>query len=117
MDHFNLYEWLSAAAHAALATFAGLLGYTTRQQHQGAPFNIWHAVTEALSSGLVGFLVMLLCQAMQVDLLWTGFLVGIFGWLGANASIRMLERIAYGKFGLTPNGKAGADPTDKDGAA
>jgi hypothetical protein len=35
-----------------------------------------------------------------VDPLWSGFIVGIFGWLGARVSIRLLEKIVYNRLGV-----------------
>ena len=100
MDNFNLSDWLTSAGYVLLASIGGLLGYVMRENDKGNPLKLWRAATEAASSGFVGFLVMLLCSAMDLDPLWSGFVVGIFGWLGASASIRMLERLAYEKFGI-----------------
>ncbi|PNU02093.1 phage holin family protein [Novosphingobium guangzhouense] len=100
MEHFNLSDWLSAAGYTILAALGGLLGYVMREHDKGNPLNGWRAVSEAVSSGFVGFIVMLLCQAMKIDPLWTGPIVGVFGWLGANVSIRLLERIVYERLGV-----------------
>lgn len=100
MEHFSLSDWLMAAAYTVLAAFGGLLGYVMREHDKGNPLSGMRAATEAISSGFVGFLVMLLCRAMGVDPLWSGFIVGLFGWLGANVSIRLLERLVYDKLGI-----------------
>ncbi|MFC4256344.1 hypothetical protein GRI97_10545 [Altererythrobacter xixiisoli] len=100
MEHFSLSEWLTSAGYTLLAAVGGLLGYVMREHDKGNPLSGWRAVTEALSSGFVGFLVMLLCRAMGFDPLWSGFVVGIFGWLGASVSIRLLERLVYQKLGI-----------------
>lgn len=100
MEQFDLSEWLTSIGYTLLAALGGLLGYVMREHDKGNPLNAWRAFAEALSSGFVGFLVMLLCFAMGFDPLWSGFIVGIFGWLGANVSIRLLERIVYEKLGI-----------------
>ena len=100
MENFNLSDWLTSAGYTLLAALGGLLGYVMREHDQGNPLNAWRALAEGLSSGFVGFLVMLLCFALGFDPLWSGFIVGIFGWLGATVSIRVLERFVYEKLGI-----------------
>lgn len=100
MEQFSLSDWATAAGYTLLAALGGALGYVMREHDKGNPLNGWRALTEAAGSGFVGFLVMLLCRAMGLDPLWSGFVVGIFGWLGANVSIRFLERIVYERFGV-----------------
>lgn len=115
MEHFDFGEWLTAAGYTALAAVAGLLGYVMRENDKGNRLSLWRAVAETLSSGLVGFLVMLLCRAMGFDPLWSGFVVGIFGWLGASASIRVLERVVYDKLGIRIPGKGGDGAPSHEG--
>lgn len=100
MENFSLTEWLASAGYVLLAAMGGLLGYIMRENDKGNPLNAFRAFAEALSSGFVGFLVMLLCRALDLDPLWSGFVVGIFGWLGASVSIRLLERFVYEKLGI-----------------
>lgn len=100
MEHFSLSDWLTSAGYTLLAAMGGLLGYIMREHDKGNELNGWRAIAEAFSSGFVGFLVMLLCRAMGFDPLWSGFIVGIFGWLGANVSIRLLERMVYERLGI-----------------
>ena len=115
MEHFSLSDWLASVGYTLLAAFGGLLGYIMREHDKGNKLSAMRAATEAVSSGFVGFLVMLLCRAMELDPLWHGFVVGIFGWLGANVSIRLLERLVYEKLGiriLPERGKTQPSPSD-----
>ncbi|WP_159983740.1 MULTISPECIES: phage holin family protein [unclassified Novosphingobium] len=63
MEHFSLSDWLSAAGYTLLAAVGGLLSYAIREHDKGNELNWLRATTEAVSSGFVGFLVMLLCLA------------------------------------------------------
>lgn len=47
---------------------------------------------------------MLCCKALNIDILWSGVIVGVFGWLGAEASIVMLAGLLRRKLGIDVNG-------------
>lgn len=100
MEHFSLGDWLTSIGYTALAAIGGLLGYVMREHDKGNELNGLRAFTEAAGSAFVGFLVMLVCIALKLDPLWIGPIVGLFGWLGASVSIRLLERIVYERLGI-----------------
>lgn len=100
VENFSLSDWLTALGYTALAAIGGLLGYTMREHDKGNELSGRRAFVEAASSGFVGFIVMLICRAIGLDPLWSAPAVGIFGWLGANVSIRLLERLVYEKLGI-----------------
>lgn len=83
------------------AAIGGVLGYVLRALDAGLKVSFWRAVLEAAAAGFVGVLVMLICQSMHMSAQWTGVAVGVCGWLGATASIRMLERIVRRKLGVS----------------
>lgn len=93
--------WVKAALYAALAAFGGFLGHVMRALDKSVPISYGRAFVEGFAAGFVGLLVMLMCNAASVSDQWTGVIVGVSGWLGANASIRMLEKVVYKKFGIT----------------
>jgi len=100
---FSAWQML---CYALFSAFGGFLGYVLRQMDAGSKVSLWRAVAEALAAGFVGILVMLMCEAMHLSVQWTGVMVGVCGWLGATASIRLLERVVRTKLGVTDNGSA-----------
>ena len=92
--------WVKAILYAALATFGGFLGHVMRALDEPTPISYGHACVEGLAAGFVGLLVMLMCNATNMSDQWTGVVVGVSGWLGANASIRMLEKLVFKKLGI-----------------
>lgn len=117
-DDPNLFPWwLKAAMYAALASFGGFMGALLRSQHENEPFS-WKIIgMEALAAGFVGLLMMFVCNELNLSERWTGVIVGVCGWLGANATIVILEQMIYKKIGLTkdkgaPNVQPPQDPRD-----
>jgi hypothetical protein len=92
--------WVKASVYATLATLGGFLGHVMRSLDKSTPISWGRAAVEGLAAGFVGLLVMLVCNAMSLSDQWTGVIVGVSGWLGANASIRVLEKLVYKKLSL-----------------
>jgi hypothetical protein len=82
------------------AAMGGILAYLLRTLDEGGGPKAWRALVEALSSGFIGLIAMLACDALGVDWRWSGVVVGVFGWLGAEASIVFVIRIVKSKLGL-----------------
>lgn len=96
------FWWLKTAAYALFAAFGGFVGHAMRTLDGDEKFHWGKAVVEGVAAGFVGLLVFFTCQAMELSEQWTGVIVGVSGWLGANASIRMLEQVIFKKLGITP---------------
>lgn len=112
MDDWNSWWvswWVKAIMYAILATFAGSLGYIMRTIDKDRPISYGRAIIEGFAAGFVGLLVMLMCNAITMSDQWTGVIVGVSGWLGANASIRMLEKQVFKRLGI-PTGDTGLAP-------
>lgn len=105
----ELWHSLQAAAYALFAGVAGVLGYVMRMMDAGTPVQFWRSVVEGSSAGFVGLLAMWLCQAVHVGPEWTAVTVGVSGWMGARASIQMLQRAVWRKFGLNRSQDNGTD--------
>lgn len=93
--------WVKSAIFALLSSIGGALGYIMRSLDKDVPVSFTRAMVEGMAAGFVGLLVMLMCNATNMSDQWTGVIVGVAGWLGANASIRMLERLVFKKLGLS----------------
>jgi len=94
------FWWVKFVGYGAFAAFAGMCGHLLRTL-DSAHKVVWsRVVIEGFAAGFVGVLVYLLCKAMGMSIEWTGVVVGVSGWLGANATIKMLERVVLKKLGL-----------------
>jgi hypothetical protein len=96
----SLLQALRGACYAAFAFVAGGLGYILRNLDAGTNISYVRAFIEALSSALVGLLTMWICESLGLSQQWTAVSVGVAGWLGANASIQVLQRLVWNKLGL-----------------
>lgn len=103
-DDWNMgnVSWgLKAAVYTLFAVFGGIMGYLMRSLDNNQNKINWsRALIEGASAGFVGLLVTLLCDAIHLSESWTGVIVGVSGWLGANATIRMLESVVLNKLGI-----------------
>lgn len=107
--------WLGALRTAAFALFAacaGALGYIMRTMDAHEKVNWKRALVEFLSSGLVGYLSMLICRSMGMSFELTSVTVGICGWLGAAASIQVLQKFVWKNLGLTNRSAQDAKGSD-----
>lgn len=95
-----LYESICFGLFAAVG---GCLAYTLRCLNQEKKPKVSRAIAEFLASGFVGILAMLGCKAMELDWRWSGLVVGVFGWLGAEVSIALLAKLVRKKLGISDN--------------
>lgn len=107
-------QWfIKAAAYAAFSSLGGVLGHLMRTVDKSQKITVGRTAMEGLAAGFVGLLVLLLCQAMGLSEQWTGVVVGVSGWLGASATIRMLETAVRKRLGVTQEQNSG-QPTGID---
>ena len=83
-----------------LAAFTGAIGYFHRQITGRHKISLLEGFIRALGSGVVGMVVVMLCVATELSLPWTGVLVANAGWLGADLTMSMVEKIIHRKIGL-----------------
>lgn len=93
--------WWLKPSYVLLAWFGGGIGYVMRQLEGDEKVSWGRALAEASASAFSGFLVLLLCLEMKLTSGWTGIIVGVCGWLGANATIRLLEKLTIKKVGVS----------------
>jgi len=96
-QNIGLVETLLFSLFAAVG---GLLGYVLRTLNNEKTPTWFRSLIEALSSAFVGLIAMLACKAMGLDWRWSGVIVGVFGWIGAEASIAMLAKVVRRRLGI-----------------
>jgi hypothetical protein len=101
----NWAQWLDNVTFTAFAAFAGWMGYLMRTMDEGGKIVWLRSFLEAFSSGIIGFIVVLLCRAMGLSYEWMGVMAGVLGWLGAKASIQLLEKIVRKRLGIDSDTK------------
>lgn len=91
---------LESVAFSALSGFGGALGYIYREIQNDKRPNAWRALVEASAAAFVGVPMFLLCDVMNFGIHWTAITVSVFGWLGAAATIHVLEKLVFKKLGV-----------------
>lgn len=104
--------WLKVAAHAVFAAFAGAMGYLMRAMDGGHRAKKRAVLINCLAAGFVGILVMFICQELGVSQKWTLVTTGVFGWLGAGASIKLIEGMVFRKLGITKSSSSQGESKD-----
>lgn len=97
MNDENVQKYI---AFTLFAMIAGLLGHLSRAVDKGKKIKWSVAALEACTSGFVGFIAILMCNAMHLSFEWTGVIVGLLGWLGAAASVKIIEAVARRRLGI-----------------
>ena len=100
-DKITIIETVLFSSFAAIG---GMLSYLMRTLNKEQKPLLTKSVVETLSSAFVGLLAMLVCKALALDWYWSGVIVGVFGWVGAEASIAMLSGVIRKRLGINPNG-------------
>ncbi len=88
-----------AIGYVLLAAVAGALGYIVRQQNAKEAIVWTEVLVRGASAGFVGLLVYWLCAYMKLDSNITGITVGVFGWIGATATMEVLRKIVFNRIG------------------
>jgi hypothetical protein len=96
----NEFNMAHSVGYAAFAGVGGMVGYVLRTMDANKPVSLRRLCVETMSAGFVGLLAMLVCNAFDLTSNWTGVIVGMSGWLGATASMRLIETVVYKRLGI-----------------
>jgi hypothetical protein len=96
----NEFNFAHSVGYAAFASLGGMVGYVLRTMDANRPISVQRLCVETFAAGFVGLLAMLVCNAFELASNWTGVIVGMSGWLGATASMRLIETVVYKRLGI-----------------
>lgn len=94
---FESFSFIRTIAFVLFAAVGGALAYVLRSLNLNRKPSFVRGFVEMLASGFVGLLAMLMCDALGFDWRWSGVIVGVFGWMGAEASIMMIAKVIRNK--------------------
>lgn len=100
---FGNDEWAKLFIYAAFAGIGGFLAHIVKCLENNSPISWLKCIVAAFASGFVGILMVLLCTILKLDMAWTGLLVGMSGWIGAEATIQLISAIVRRKLGVDQN--------------
>lgn len=98
MPH-NKITIIETILFALFAGVGGMLSYLLRSMSSKVSPKFSRAIVEALSSAFVGLIAMLICKALDIDIYWSGVIVGVFGWIGAETSMVIFTKIVKARLG------------------
>lgn len=101
--------WVRFLGYAVFAATGGSIGHILRTIDSGHPIRWGKAIAQGVGAGFVGVLVLLACQAFSLSEQWTGLTVGVCGWMGASATIVILEKLVFKRLGIGESNKPTAD--------
>lgn len=91
---------IQAALYLVLAAIGGILGYLTRAAESGTGITAGMLALKAAGAAFAGFLVFLVALYFSLDWIPTGILVGLAGWIGADATLQVLSTQVRKRLGL-----------------
>ncbi|HHW4679764.1 MAG TPA: phage holin family protein [Xylella sp.] len=101
LDPSSPPSWWKEAFYAGLAMVAGTLGYLMRTLDNGEKPTWTRVLIEAGAAGLVGLCAMWVCESLEMSQKLTAVTVGVFGWLGASASLEFIQGFVLPKVGAS----------------
>jgi hypothetical protein len=93
-----------------IAAIGGVLGHMMRRLGSHQPIRIGETVLQGVGAAFAGYLVLLGCRSLNIPPDASGLIIGLCGWLGADATLMLLQDYIYKKIKIN----AAADETLKD---
>lgn len=86
--------------YVVVAAIGGILGHLMRKFSRGQPVSLAETLLQGVSAAFAGYLVLLACRASGAPTEVSGVLTGLCGWLGADASLMVLQTYIYRRLNL-----------------
>ncbi|WP_092296339.1 phage holin family protein [Pseudomonas sp. NFIX28] len=101
MNEDNLVsEFLRSWLYIAIAATGGVLGHMMRKLSSNQQINVGETLLQGVGAAFAGYLVLLGCRSLNVSSDVSGVVIGLCGWLGADATLMLLQSYIYKKLKL-----------------
>ncbi|WP_081232276.1 phage holin family protein [Pseudomonas chlororaphis] len=90
-------EHLRSAIYVAIAALGGMLGHMMRRRGVQEPIKVGETLLQGVGAAFAGYLVLLACRSSGINPDVTGVIIGLCGWLGADATLVLLQDYIYKK--------------------
>lgn len=88
-----------------IAATGGVLGHMMRQLSDRRSIRFGETFLQGISAAFAGYLVFLACRAVDTPPELSGVIIGVCGWLGADASLMVLQSYIYRRLKLDEEGE------------
>jgi hypothetical protein len=93
-------EFIKSWIYIAIAATGGVLGHMMRRLGSGQKIHIGETILQGVGAAFSGYLVLLGCRALAVPSEISGVVIGLCGWLGADATLMLLQSYIYKKLNI-----------------
>ncbi|MDI2145902.1 phage holin family protein [Pseudomonas sp. ITA] len=90
-------DFIRSWTYIAIAATGGVLGHMMRKLGSKQPIRIGETVLQGVGAAFAGYLVLLVCRSLDVPPDTSGVIIGLCGWLGADATLMLLQDYIYKK--------------------
>jgi 4-amino-4-deoxy-L-arabinose transferase-like glycosyltransferase len=103
----SMEELMRSWIYISIAAVGGVLGHMMRKLGAQQPIRVGETVLQGVGAAFSGYLVLLGCRSLDIPPDASGVIIGLCGWLGADATLMLLQTYIYKKLNI------GADSNDE----
>ncbi|MDI2145886.1 phage holin family protein [Pseudomonas sp. ITA] len=92
-----LHSWI----YILIAAVGGVLGHMMRKLGVREKVTMSETLLQGVGAAFAGYLVLLACHSFAVPPEVAGVVIGLCGWLGADASLSIMQNYIYKKLKLS----------------
>jgi 4-amino-4-deoxy-L-arabinose transferase-like glycosyltransferase len=90
-------EFIRSWVYIMIAAIGGALGHMMRRLGSQQPIKVGETLLQAVGAAFAGYLVLLGCRSLDIPPDVSGLIIGLCGWLGADATLMLLQDYIYKK--------------------
>ncbi|WP_223521509.1 phage holin family protein [Pseudomonas sp. GL-B-19] len=92
--------FFSSWAYVVIAATGGVIGHMMRKLGARQTIKLGETALQGVGAAFAGYLVLLGCRSAGVTPEVSGVIIGLCGWLGADATLVLLQSYIYKKLNI-----------------